>query len=111
MRMPMLSARATSASMCYLRQWGAETRLALDRQAGETGEVRGHAVGNSPATLRYDADSVKIVGFRPAATVPRGPNERKVLPMLELPRSSRPWWWVALAALAWLPEVAGAQTA
>jgi imidazolonepropionase-like amidohydrolase len=31
--------------------------------------------------------------------------------MLELPRSFRPWWWVALTALAWLPEVAGAQTA
>src|SRR5258705_9109790 len=98
MRMPMLSASATSASMCYLRQWVTETGLA-DRSAGRR-DWRGARTfgGNSPATLGHGGGSVKIVGL-PAAPFAGA----KFLPTVILRRILWSSAWLPLLAFRLLP--------
>src|SRR5580765_3576962 len=104
MRTPMLSASATSASMCYLRQWGTETGLA-DRSAGRR-DWRGARTfgGNSPATLGYEGGSVKIARFLP----PRLASS-KFLSTAILRRILWSFAWVHLLTFGLLPASARAQ--
>src|SRR3954468_2532146 len=79
MRIPMLSASATSASMCYLRQCGTETSPA-DRSAGwRDGRGARTFGGNSPATLRPATHSVKLIGSRTCASPNPKPLSRWAL--------------------------------